>query len=155
MIKNKQKINFAVKRGKTDLSDLLNLYELNYLKLQKLLPNISIDGETSFSLPEGKKNSKVIINILKESKFTSRMLVSQNNFSIETIENLIMEIAIYHDLRMIEVIRFNGKHQFWSRNSFPNKNMLSKDEKFQWNKYLSEWLEFSKREGLATIIFKD
>ena len=83
------------------------------------------------------------------------MLVSQNNFSIETIENLIMEIAIYHDLRMIEVIRFNGKHQFWSRNSFPNKNMLSKDEKFQWNKYLSEWLEFSKREGLATIIFKD
>ena len=155
MIKNKQKINFAIKRSKTDLSDLLNLYELNYLKLQKLLPNISIDGETSFSLPEGKKNSKVIINILKESKFTSRMLVSQNNFSIETIENLIMEIAIYHDLRMIEVIRFNGKHQFWSRNSFPNKNMLSKDEKFQWNKYLSEWLEFSKREGLATIIFKD
>jgi uncharacterized protein YqiB (DUF1249 family) len=52
---------------------------------------------------------------------------------------------------MVEVRRFNGKHQFWSRNVFPNKNMLSKDEKYQWNKYLSEWLGFVTREGLSNI----
>jgi uncharacterized protein YqiB (DUF1249 family) len=105
-------------------------------------------------LPEGTKSSQVTINVTKESKFTSRLIISQNNSSIAAMESHIMEIAIYHDLKMIEVVRFNGKHQFWSRNSFPNKNMLSKDEKFQWNKYLSELIDFSKNEGLANIIFK-
>ena len=67
------------------------------------------------------------------------------------MEDMIMEVAIYHDLKMVEVRCFNGKHQFWSRNIFPNKNMLSKDEKYQWNKYLSEWLSFVTREGLSNI----
>ena len=34
---------------------------------------------------------------------------------------------------MAEVRKFNDKKQFWLRNKYPNKNMLSKDEKFQWN----------------------
>ena len=29
--------------------------------------------------------------------------------------------------------------------------MLSKDEKYQWNKYLSEWLSFVTKEGLSNI----
>ena len=154
MIKNRPEINTAFRKRRTGLSDLLKLYEINYLKLKKLIPSIHSDEEKVFYLPEGTKSSQVTINVTKESKFTSRLIISQNNSSIAAMESHIMEIAIYHDLKMIEVVRFNGKHQFWSRNSFPNKNMLSKDEKFQWNKYLSELLDFSKNEGLANIIFK-
>ena len=39
-------------------------------------------------------------------------------------------------------------------NYFGNKNMFHKDEKYQWNKFFSEWLVFSKKEGLAEKIVK-
>ena len=127
------------------------LYEINYLKLNKILPNILNKNNASFGLPEGESSSSVSINVFKESKYTSKLKVCQSNFSISSMEDMIMEVAIYNDLKMVEVRRFNGKHQFWSRNVFPNKNMLSKDEKYQWNKYLSEWLTFVTREGLSNI----
>jgi uncharacterized protein YqiB (DUF1249 family) len=143
--------NIRLKTKRTGLNDLLVLYEINFLKLKKLLPDLFTKEKKYFCLPEGNKNSDVVITVERESKFTSRLIISQSNFSIKKVENLIMEVAIYHDLKMVEVRRFNGKHQFWSRNLFPNKNMLSKDEKFQWNKYLSEWLSFSRKEGLGNI----
>jgi uncharacterized protein YqiB (DUF1249 family) len=152
MIKiNQQAYNFNSQKKKTRLNDLIKLYEINYLKINKILPNILNNNNASFSLPEGEKSSVVNINVFNESKYTSKLIVCQSNFSISSMENMIMEVAIYHDLRMVEVRRFNGKHQFWSRNVFPNKNMLSKDEKYQWNKYLSEWLGFVTREGLSNI----
>ena len=152
MIKiSQQTYNFNSQRKKTRLNDLIKLYEINYLKLNKILPNILRKNRASFSLPEGEKSSAVNINVLKESKYTSKLIVCQTNFSINNMEDMIMEVAIYHDLKMTEVRRFNGKHQFWARNVFPNKNMLSKDEKYQWNKYLSEWLSFVAREGLSNV----
>ena len=152
MIKiSQQTYNFNSQRKKTRLNDLIKLYEINYLKLNKILPNILRKNRASFSLPEGEKSSAVNINVLKESKYTSKLIVCQTNFSINNMEDMIMEVAIYHDLKMTEVRRFNGKHQFWARNVFPNKNMLSKDEKYQWNKYLSEWLSFAAREGLSNV----
>ena len=152
MIKiNSRTLNFKSQKKKTRLNDLIRLYEINFLKLNKILPNILKENSASFSLPEGDKSSVVNINVSKESKYTSRLIVCQSNFSIRSIENMIMEVAVYHDLRMIEIRRFNGKHQFWARNVFPNKNMLSKDEKYQWNKYLSEWLGFVAKEGLSNI----
>ena len=152
MIKtNQQAYNFNSQKKKTRLNDLIKLYEINYLKLHKILPNILNKNNASFGLPEGESSSSVSINVLKESKYTSKLIVCQSNFSISSMEDMIMEVAIYNDLKMVEVRRFNGKHQFWSRNVFPNKNMLSKDEKYQWNKYLSEWLTFVTREGLSKI----
>lgn len=152
MIKISQQIqNYNSQKKKTRLDDLIKLYEINYLKLYKILPNILNMDSASFSLPEGEESSTININTYKESKYTSKLIVCQSNFSIRSMEDMIMDVAVYHDLKMVEVRRFNGKHQFWLRNVFPNKNMLSKDEKYQWNKYLSEWLSFVTKEGLSNI----
>ena len=105
-------------------------------------------------MPEGKDHSEVSLKISLISKYTSTLVIKQSNFSINKIVDTKVEVAIYHDFKMAEVIRFNGKKQFWVRNRYPNKNMLHKDEKYQWNKFLSEWLEFSKKEGLADILLK-
>ena len=137
--------------GKVLFKTLSNKYEVYHNGIRKRKVNILNKNNASFGLPEGERSSAVSINVFKESKYTSKLIVCQSNFSIRSMEDMIMEVAIYNDLKMVEVRRFNGKHQFWSRNVFPNKNMLSKDEKYQWNKYLSEWLSFVTREGLSNM----
>ena len=123
MIKNRYE---ARKRSRKSLNDLIRLYEINYLKLIKLLP------------------------INRKSLHTSELTLRKSNL-LRYMEDTKMEIFVYHDARMAEVRRFNGKRQFWLRNKYPNKNMLTKDEKFQWNIFLSEFLSHSEVHGLSAL----
>ena len=139
------------KRAKTRLKDILYLCENNYFKVKSLVPQLVEIDKTTFLLPEGDFNSRVTLSAYKESKHTSLLEINQFSFFNSRSIATKIEVVIYHDLKMAEVRKFNGKRQFWARNKYPNKNMFHKDEKFQWNKFLSEWLEFSKKEGLADI----
>tara|TARA_B100000029_G_C17539702_1_gene946192 strand:+ start:980 stop:1435 length:456 start_codon:yes stop_codon:yes gene_type:complete len=145
MIKNRYS---AINKSRKSLNDLIRLYELNYLKLMKLLPIKEINSKFNFFIPEGLYNSEIRISINRKSKHTSKLTLYKSNL-LRHMEDTKMEIYIYHDARMAEVRRFNGKSQFWLRNKYPNKNMLSKDEKFQWNIFLSEFLSHSQLHGLS------
>ena len=140
----------AINKSRKNLSDLIRLYEMNYLKLMKLLPIQKIDTEFDFFIPEGSNNSEIRISINKKSKHTYKLTLYKSNL-FRYMEDTKMEIYIYHDARMAEVRRFNGKSQFWLRNKYPNKNMLSKDEKFQWNIFLSEFLTHAQLNGLSVV----
>ena len=147
MIKNRYQ---ARKRSRKSLNDLIRLYEINYLKLIKLLPIDKINEEFNFFIPEGVNNSEIRISINRKSLHTSELTLRKSNL-LRYMEDTKMEIFVYHDARMAEVRRFNGKRQFWLRNKYPNKNMLTKDEKFQWNIFLSEFLSYSEVHGLSVI----
>jgi len=147
MIKNK---GMAKKRSRKSLNDLISLYEINYLKIIKLFPIQKLDNNLYFIIPEGVNNSEIRISIDKNSRHTSKLTLYKSS-SIKQIKDIRMEIFVYHDAKLAEVKRFNGKSQFWLRNRYPNKNMLSKDEKFQWNIFLSEFLTYSKLHGLSII----
>ena len=108
----------------------------------------------SYLLPEGNRNSKVTLKFIKDSKYTSTLFINQSEILNTNLLSTRINVAIYHDFRMAEVRTFNGKYLFWMKNKYPNKNMFHKDEKFQWNKFLSEWLIFSKKEGLSDLFIK-
>tara|TARA_Y100001970_G_scaffold196717_1_gene239266 strand:- start:333 stop:788 length:456 start_codon:yes stop_codon:yes gene_type:complete len=138
------------KRSRKSLSDLISLYEINYLKLIKLFPIHKLKKEFNFIIPEGVNNSEIRISIERSSRHTSKLTLYKSN-TIKHIKDTEMDIFIYHDARLAEVRRFNGKRQFWLRNKYPNKNMLTKDEKFQWNIFLSEFLTYTQLHGLGII----
>jgi len=140
----------AINKSRKNLSDLIRLYEINYLKLMKLLPIQKINTEFNFLIPEGLNNSEIRISVNKKSKHTFKLTLYKSNL-LRHMDDTKMEIYIYHDARMTEVRRFNGKSQFWLRNKYPNKNMLSKDEKFQWNIFLSEFLSHAQLHGLSVV----
>ena len=142
----------TTKRNTFKLKNLIKLYEHNYVKLVSLIPGLRNMENFFFYLPEGQNTSLVEIKIIKDSKYTSTLLIKQKNSFIEKLQDMEMQISIYHDFKMVEVVKYNGKRQFWIRNTYPNRLMLSKDEKFQRNKFFSEWLNFSKNEGLASKI---
>ena len=140
----------AINKSRKNLSDLIRLYEINYLKLMKLLPIQKRNTEFNFLIPEGLNNSEIRISVNKKSKHTSELTLYKSNLLLH-MDDTQMRIYIYHDAKMAEVRRFNGKSQFWLRNKYPNKNMLSKDEKFQWNIFLSEFLTHAQLHGLSVV----
>lgn len=147
MIKNK--IN-KYKRSNRCLNQLLRLYERNYLKLIHFFPIGDHDSSIVYLMPEGLLNKEIRISCKKLSSHTSVIEIYKSK-SLSLLENTEIEIYIYHDARMAEVRKFNGKKQFWLRNKYPNKNMLSKDEKFQWNFFLEEFLTHTKTHGLSIL----
>ena len=147
MIKNK--IN-KYKHSKRGLNQLLRLYERNYLKLIHFFPIGDHERSIVYLMPEGLLNKEIRISCKKLSSHTSVIEIYKSK-SLSLLENTEIEIYIYHDAKMAEVRKFNGKRQFWLRNKYPNKNMLSKDEKFQWNFFLEEFLTHTKTHGLSIL----
>tara|TARA_Y100000996_G_scaffold362283_1_gene305529 strand:- start:157 stop:609 length:453 start_codon:yes stop_codon:yes gene_type:complete len=146
MIKNKSYPR-STRKG---LNDLISLYEINYIKLMNLLPIQEKKEKINFLLAEGISNSEIRIYIERQSRYTSKLILLKSNL-VRYSKDTEMEILIYHDLRMAEVRKFNGQRQFWLRNKYPNKYMSSKDEKFQWNIFFSEFLTHSKKYGLSSL----
>jgi uncharacterized protein YqiB (DUF1249 family) len=147
MIKNK--IN-KYKRSNRGLNQLLRLYERNYLKLIHFFPIGDHESSIVYLMPEGVLNKEIKISCKRLSSHTSVIEIYKSK-SLSLLQNTEIEIYIYHDARMAEVRKFNGKKQFWLRNKYPNKNMLSKDEKFQWNFFLEEFLTHTKTHGLSIL----
>ena len=147
MIKNKI---YQYKPSNRGLNQLLRLYERNYLKLIHFFPIGDHESSIVYLMPEGLLNKEIRISCKKLSSHTSVIEIYKSK-SLSLLENTEIEIYIYHDVRMAEVRKFNGKKQFWLRNKYPNKNMLSKDEKFQWNFFLEEFLTHTKTHGLSIL----
>ena len=145
----KNKIN-KYKHSKRGLNQLLRLYERNYLKLVHLFPISDHEKSMVYLIPEGVLNKEIKISLKRLSSHTSVMEIYKSK-SLSLLQNTEIEIYIYHDAKMAEVRKFNGKRQFWLRNKYPNKNMLSKDEKFQWNFFLEEFLTHTKTHGLSIL----
>ena len=147
MIKNKIS---RYKHSKRGLNQLLRLYERNYLKLVHLFPISDHEKSMVYLIPEGVLNKEIKISRKRLSSHTSVMEIYKSK-SLSLLQNIEIEVYIYHDAKMAEVRKFNGKRQFWLRNKYPNKNMLSKDEKFQWNLFLEEFLTHTKTHGLSIL----
>ena len=147
MIKNRQSY---FRNSNRVLNQLLRLYERNYQKLVKFFPINRSLTEIDYLIPEGKKNSEIKIACKNISSHTSVITISKTK-SFSLLQDTNIEIYLYHDAKLAEVRKFNGKKQFWLRNRYPNKNMLTRDEKYQWNFFLEEFLTHTKNYGLSII----
>ncbi|MDP2561220.1 DUF1249 domain-containing protein [Psychrobium sp. 1_MG-2023] len=131
--------------------DLLALHRacsLNYLSLLKLLPNLDCGGYFFFHLD----NACYQIHVIEQTQYTSVV-------SIETIANKIscgesvneltpqIKVRLYHDAQMAEVLASRQIRYFKSSYDYPNRLMQQPDEKYQINKYLSEWLKHCCNDG--------
>ena len=113
--------------------------EKNYLLFSKLISDFEKEKSFSFGIPLGSlKVNKVFISLSRISKFTSDIEIS---FSAELSKKIEIEIRLYHEAKMCEVIRFQGFHQSLV-SIFPSQKKFgfTKDEKFQWNSFLNKFL---------------
>ncbi len=136
-------MSHTIKRTQYQTTTPVGLYEANFRRLNRLLPEISkmAVGE-SFNLPDG----STAIKILEQFKYTSLISLKQvfdTRFThLSTIE---MDLRICHDACLLEVVGYQGRNPVQSALYYPNKHMLQLDEKKQLNLLLKDILETSIR----------
>tara|TARA_B100000941_G_scaffold109321_1_gene76590 strand:- start:180 stop:620 length:441 start_codon:yes stop_codon:yes gene_type:complete len=130
-----------------NLKLLHSLYEQNFILINKI--SGELNKKNSYTFQVGKKNSdsSVTVSRKKLSKFTDEL-----EFLIEditNIKNLVIKCRLYKEAMMMEVIEFQNFHKdLLSLFAIKNIN-LQKDERYQWNLFINQFLNYSISHGRA------
>lgn len=128
-----------------DLAALMRVYETNYAKLNALLPNRAGVGDVrSYQVAR----MTYQIEVSEITKYTTVVDICQRDeapvFPLPS-----MTVRLYHDARVAEVCASEQISRVKARYDYPNTKMMQKDEKFQLNQFLSDWLTFCLRNGIS------
>lgn len=127
---------------KTNIRSLHALCEANYLRLLRLFPEYETRNERDFEVA----GTRVTITVNERSRFTTFFTLNQRQRDV-WLGPLRVELRCYHDVRMVEVIRFQSHQQVSVRYQYPNTEMHQPDEKHQQNLFLADWLNWCLEHG--------
>ena len=136
---------------KRRLENATRLHETNYSKLVLVIPTLrEIKSVLHLS---GNGNTLLEVRILEKSKFTTTLeLRLRQAGKSHWLPSLEMKIRTYHDARVAEVLAFQGHHRLHPRYIYPNPQMYHRDEKWQQNNFLGDWLDHCLH---SRCIFRD
>lgn len=139
-------------RYQVDLSALMAVCETNYWRLRKLLlpvfPELKSGAEFCFAIPaiDASAERQLLLRVLERCAYTTTLdfiEVSDNKHLPKGSDwglSPQLTVRIYHDAKTSEVIAFQGQRHFQGRYEYPNPLMRQRDEKFQLNNLLADWL---------------
>ena len=128
-------------RYRLDLIELQATCEANYARLMRLLPDMrGLVGSRRVALSQGEQMLGVLtLEVMLDCPYTSTLRVSQEH-SLPWLPVPQLQVQVYHDARMAEVISAEHARRFRSIYPYPNVFMHQPDEKAQLNVFLGEWL---------------
>jgi hypothetical protein len=131
---------------KVDLKKYMSECEANYLRLSKLLPEDAAAVRYQLESPNNQQlNLKIAV--LERCKYTTMISIEQCS-AISAVADLHFECRIYHDVRMVEVMKFQRQKACYGSYIYPNRQMLQRDEKYQQHRFLSDCLSHCLGRGL-------
>jgi len=128
------------------LSALIDMYEGNYYRLSRLVPELDDLRGTMVSRVAGALD--LYLCVLERFPYTSHLLLTYR-FPDEAghVAEPAARICVYHDVRAVDVIshhsrrRANAVHP-WRRDHAPEL-----ERKWRMNRFLHKWLGFCIRQG--------
>ncbi|HEX5056409.1 MAG TPA: DUF1249 domain-containing protein [Gammaproteobacteria bacterium] len=124
---------------------LMDIYEQNYIRLRRLIPDFDKIGEKAIStVPNG---VDLHYQCLQRSKYTT---VFSLTYKFETLEpNL--EIRVYHDARVAEVlacnVRMEDVHWDGKVSSLFRYGLHNLHSRWRLNRFLNKWLHYCLKQG--------
>ena len=129
-----------------DLPALIDLYEGNYLRIARLLPDLDNLEGTLVSRVAGALN--LYVTIEERFKYTTTFLltyrfIDESGLTLEPNAR----VCVYHDVRAAELVshcrrkRTRKVHQ-WLRGRMPELN-----SRWEMNRFLYKWLKFCSNQG--------
>lgn len=134
-------------RYHVDLIGLQALCESNYWKLLKLMPSMHEEDHRRIIVDAGDGTVQALVmRVLERCPYTSTLQLSHER-QHEWVTPPSMEVRLYHDAGLAEVVAAYNRRRFRGVYPYPNEQMLQPDEKFQLNQFLGEWLGYCQRHG--------
>lgn len=138
----------ATQRYIQSLPKYLILCEHNYARLLKLLPkdqNISSTREVKLG------NSDFAIKVDGSAKYTMDISIKQLTGTVKGVAALYLTVRLYHDAKVAEIVHHDYHQRIKPAYGYPNPKMYQKDEKYQLNAFLYDWLVACVERGQATL----
>ena len=134
-------------RYRVDLIGLQAACESNYWRLLKLMPQLHEQDEVRIDIDAGDgQKQALLIRVLERCPYTSTLQLAHERRHA-WVTPPIMEVRLYHDAGLAEVVAAYNRRRFRGVYPYPNEQMLQPDEKYQLNQFLGEWLGYCQRHG--------
>ena len=123
--------------------------DANYLRLNKLFPEMAESDRAAIALELKSQRLSVRMEVLERSPYTTLIRLSQHP-DVPWNHRARMIVRLYHDARSAEVVEYQGKKHFLRAvYDYPNEDMRQPDEKAQINRFLGEYLSHCLSHGVA------
>lgn len=137
-----------VKRYQTNLAGWQRQCETNYLRLLELIADWEDFDQLELAIDApGSSPLLVKLSLTERDRYTSTILLHQQDVLLPWSEGPQISVRVYHDARMAEVISWNRHRLLKPRYEYPNKKMYLPDEKAQLNQFLGECLNQCLKHG--------
>lgn len=138
----------AKPRYKVNLPNSQSICDMNYAKLQKLMPGVQQRDHWHYRLTGNEQHPQdLTIRITERAPYTTMVQLEQEAVLPAAIPSLVLSIRIYHDVTMAEVVAWSRQQPRQGNYEYPNKHMYHADEKVQLNLFLSDWLSLCLAQG--------
>lgn len=132
---------------KPSLPKFLTLCERNYANMNRLLPKEQKEGAANrVSIA----NEEYEIKVLDNAKYTTDVSITQCSSNVGLFTPPI-NVRVYHDAKVAEVVHPDYHSRIKPSYGYPNPKMHQKDEKYQVNAFLHDWLSFCMSHGEAVL----
>jgi uncharacterized protein YqiB (DUF1249 family) len=125
-----------------DFVSLMDMYEENFIKLRKLIPQLDLIEKQCVSSVPG--HLDLHLRIIERSRYTTTLMLS---YCFETQRTMQMEpnlkIRVYHDAGLAEVMSGRLHHGRLVLEHLPSDALK---QKWQLNRFLSKWLKYCLRQ---------
>jgi uncharacterized protein YqiB (DUF1249 family) len=123
--------------------------EVNFLRLQKLLPGFASGQACRIGAqPIGAYQDVLEVLVTERCPYTAELRVRQKR-PVWGRRSSEFRVRVYLDARMAEVVGCENVRRLLPRYDYPNARGLARDEKWQHNRLLGEWLSRCLSDGHA------
>lgn len=138
------------RRYRLDFRGLIAQCEQNYAWFDALLPALADRDELQLAVPggSGQRDGRLGIRVQERSRYTTEVQLHPESFH-SLLPAPRFTVRLYHDVRMAEVTSVWPWRGVRARHDYPNPAMHQEDEKFQWNRFLAEWLRYLHDHGMS------
>lgn len=141
---------FEIRRRQRDLKRLHDECELNYQRLQQIMPDSKIQGAAIRVHYRDKPLSGMRLKVIEVTKYTSTLLIVADKAGPQWLPEIEIKVRLYRDARMAEVIEWCTDRTIpWALSE--HKGLQARDEKWQWSMFLSELLSHGLHHGITEL----
>lgn len=132
--------------GGRDFAGLMDIYEQNYIRLRRLIPDLAAVGPTDVSRVTAALD--LHLQIVERCKYTTTLVLTYRfEDDLGWFPAPDLEARIYHDAQAAEVVACGRLKGVRSAEYDRLRNRYSLDQKWQINRFFQKWLGYCLRQG--------